>query len=140
MAAGNAFGPDQQVRLRDAVEAAERHTGMHFPVYVGSLHDDPDRFAEEELARLAFLGPQRVLVVVDPQARIVHIATSAAAGERLDNRGCALAVLSMTTSFGLGDLVGGLVVGLRMLADATAPAHPDHGRPASTSSTVTTGI
>jgi len=45
----------------------------------------------------------------------------------------------MTTSFGVGDLVGGIVQGLRMVGESTDPPVTRHGRPASTSSTVTTG-
>jgi hypothetical protein len=140
VAAGDAFGPDQRVRLHEAIDAAERQVGMHFPVYVGPVEGDPDAFAATELARLGYLGDEIVLILVDPASRVVQVSTTAAARIRLSDQGCALAILSMTTSFGLGDIVGGLTVGLRMLADATEPARIDHGRPVSTSSTITTGV
>ena len=113
---------------------------MRFPVYVGAVDGDLESFARQELDRLSYLGPEIVLVAVDPAQRVLQIATSGAAHRRLSDNGCALAALSMTTSFGLGDLVGGLVVGLRMLADATSAPSETYGRPASTSSTVTHGV
>jgi hypothetical protein len=36
----------------------------------------------------------------------------------LPNRACALAALAMRASFANGDLTGGIVTGLRMLADS----------------------
>lgn len=140
MAAGDAFGPDQRIRLHEAIDAAERQTGMHFPVYVGPVDSEPEVFAAAELDRLGYLGADIALTIVDPAARIVRVSTTSGARERLSDQGCALAILSMTTSFGLGDIVGGLTVGLRMLADATAAARIDHGRPQSVSSTITTAV
>jgi hypothetical protein len=140
MALGEAFGPIERQRLHEAVSAAERQTGMHFAVYVGRVDGDIEEFARAEVSKLAYLGPEVVVLAVDPDRRGLQIVTSRAARQRLEDNACGLAALSMTTSFGLGDLVGGLVVGLRMLADATLPARQRHGRPVSTSSTVTHGV
>ena len=140
MAVGDAFGPVDHHRISEAVATSESQTGMHFPVFVGAVHGDLVTFARGEAERLAYLGPEVVLLAVDPAHRSLQIVTSPAARHRLSDHACALATLSMTTSFGLGDLLGGLVVGLRMLADATTPARDSHGRPAPTSSTVTHGV
>ena len=48
----------------------------------------------------------------------LHIVTGPESAKRLPNRACALAALAMRASFANGDLVGGIVTGLRMLADA----------------------
>jgi hypothetical protein len=45
------------------------------------------------------------------------IVTGSHAKIRLADRACKLAVMSMAASFSEGDLVGGLLSGLRMLAD-----------------------
>lgn len=140
MVTGEAFSPDERVRLHEAIDAAQRQTAMHFPVYVGPMGADPEAFAATELDRLGYLGDAIALLAVDPAARVVQISTTHEARQRLTDRSCGLAVLSMKTSFGLGDIVGGLAIGLRMLADATAAALTDHGRPQSVSSTVTTGV
>ena len=39
------------------------------------------------------------------------------ASSALDDRSCALAALTMTSQFGMGDLSGGIVNGLRTLAE-----------------------
>jgi hypothetical protein len=126
VAAGDAFSREQRLRLNEAVRTAEMQTGMRFSVYVGAVPGDPQGFAEQELAGLRHLGPEVVLVVVGPAERLVQVTTSPGARTRLSDQACALTVLSMTTSFGLGDLVGGIVVGLRMLADATTPLRSEH--------------
>lgn len=140
VAAGEAFGPFQRKRLVEAIEIAERQTGMHFPVYVGGVPGDLDTFVHDQLTDLTASLGEVALIVVDPARRRLQIATSRSARARLTDNACALATLSMTTSFSLGDLTGGLVVGLRMLADATAPRSADHGRPTPTSATVTRGV
>lgn len=140
MALGEAFGAVERRRLTEAIEASRLQTGMRFAVYVGGVDGDIEDFARAELTKLGYLGSEVVLVAVDPDRRALQIATSWRARHRLSDNACGLAALSMTTSFGLGDLVGGLVVGLRMLADATVAARDDHGRPHPTSSTVTHGV
>jgi hypothetical protein len=55
---------------------------------------------------------------VSPGQRLLHIVTGPDSARRLPNRACALAALAMRASFANGDLVGGIVTGLRMLADA----------------------
>jgi hypothetical protein len=63
-----------------------------------------------------------VLIAVSPGQRVVEVVTGAAAARRIPDRACALAVLSMTGSFAAGDLVGGIVNGLRQLSDQAG--HP----------------
>jgi hypothetical protein len=53
---------------------------------------------------------------------VVEVVTGAGASRRVPDRACALAVLSMTGSFAAGDLVGGLINGLRQLSDQAG--HP----------------
>ena len=50
--------------------------------------------------------------------RQLEIVTGKESSRRLSDRSCALAALSMTTSFAGGDLVGGIVTGVRMLAES----------------------
>jgi uncharacterized membrane protein YgcG len=119
VAAGEAFSRDQTLRLERATKAASGQTGVRFVVAVGSL-DGAELVAhtEELLSGVAGPGDLAVVVFVAPAERVVRIATTPAVRTRLSDQACALASLSMTTSFGVGDLVGGIVNGLRMLADA----------------------
>lgn len=120
---GSAFSAPASSRIEKSIAAAEEQTGLAFSICVGPAQGDSRKYAESLLTALLGPDPQgalgRVLIFVDPAERQLEILTSALARQRLGDRPCALAALSMTTTFGVGDLVGGLVTGLRMLADAT---------------------
>lgn len=121
--AGSAFSGPACARVDKSIAAAETQTGFTFSVCVGAAQGDSRSYAHTLLAALSASDPEnaggRVLVFVDPADRRLEILTSPTARQRLSDRACALTTLSMTTTFGVGDLVGGLINGLRMLADAT---------------------
>jgi hypothetical protein len=108
------FSPRQLARLDEALTLASRETGVEFSVYVGALDEPTRQHAERLFTRL---HPNAVLLAVSPGQRVLHIVTGDASARRLPNRACALAVLSMEAAFTVGDLVGGIVNGLRMLSD-----------------------
>jgi len=66
---------------------------------------------------------ESVLIAVSPGQRVVEVVTGSAAARRIPDRACALAVLSMTGSFAAGDLVGGIVNGLRQMSDQAGHPH-----------------
>ena len=53
---------------------------------------------------------------------MLQIVTGRSRPQRLPNRACALAALACGPSFASGDLTGGIVTGLRMLADSAGAA------------------
>ncbi|HEY9414372.1 MAG TPA: DUF5130 family protein [Pseudonocardia sp.] len=111
------FSPAQLTRLDDALALVSRHTGLAFSVYLGAL-EGPARPAADRLHdELEGSGADAVLIAVDPGKRGMAIVTGSQAKVRLPDRACHLAVMSMTASFSEGDLVGGLLSGLRMLSD-----------------------
>jgi hypothetical protein len=55
---------------------------------------------------------------VDPKAGRVEIVTGPDAAARLDDHSCRLASTEMAAMCAAGDIVGGVVTGLRMLGDA----------------------
>jgi len=109
------FTSRQLTRLDEALTLSSRETGLVFAVYVGELKDPPRAHAEALFERLT---DDAVLIAVSPGQRVLHIVTGPESSKRLPNRACALAALSMRASFSNGELVGGLVAGLRMLADS----------------------
>lgn len=113
--ANQPFSSHQLSRLDEALTLASRETGLIFSVYVGQL-SRPERAHAEALFEK--LSDDAVLLAVSPGQRCLHIVTGPASAERLPNRACALAALGMRASFANGDLVGGIVAGLRMLADS----------------------
>lgn len=110
------FTQVQMSRLDEALTLASRETGLRFSVYLGDLGEDPHAFARERHAEVEG-SAEAVLVAVSPGQRVVEVVTGAEARVRLPDRGAKLAVMSMVASFKEADLTGGLLSGLRMLAD-----------------------
>jgi hypothetical protein len=108
------FTPRQLTRLDEALTLSSRETGLTFSVYVGELKQ-PTRGHSEALFEK--LDDNSVLLAVSPGQRVLHIVTGPQSATRLPNRACALAALAMRASFANGDLTGGIVAGLRSLAD-----------------------
>ncbi|SOD72846.1 uncharacterized protein DUF5130 [Jatrophihabitans sp. GAS493] len=109
------FNARQLTRIDEAITLSSRETGLIFSLYLGELAD-PSRASAEDL--FGKLSPDAVLVAVSPGQRVLQIVTGEISGARLPNRACALAALGMRAAFTNGDLVGGIVTGLRMLSDA----------------------
>ncbi|MBN1092032.1 DUF5130 family protein [Blastococcus sp. TML/M2B] len=118
------FSFRELARLDEALTLSSRETGLRFTLYVGDLGTPTRARAEEMHASSGGATAEAVLIAVSPGQRVVEVVTGSAAARRLPDRACALAVLSMTTAFAGGDLVGGIVNGLRQLADqAGRPTH-----------------
>ena len=114
MPRGDAFTRRQRADIERAAREAEQVAGLSVSVFVGRL-EGPSREAAERL-HASLEDPDAVLVAVDPGARALEIVTGEGAKRRIDERTAGLVALSMTTSFQGGDLAGGIVTGVRMLA------------------------
>jgi uncharacterized membrane protein YgcG len=122
------FSFHELARLDEALTMSSRETGLRFTLYIGDLGKQTRAQAEELHARSGAHPSDSVLLAVSPGQKVVEVVTGAGAARRLPDRACALAVLSMTGSFAAGDLVGGIVNGLRQLSDQAG--HPSsHRRP-----------
>src|SRR3954452_22597129 len=125
MAADTGPCTDGPIReLSRACGTATGESGLHFSVYVGPVEGDIREHAERLHAALGPGASRAVLVLVAPGDRQLEIVTGKESARRLGDRACALAALSMTTSFAGGDLVGGIVTGLRMLSEAAGRELP----------------
>ncbi|GLZ75841.1 hypothetical protein Afil01_06480 [Actinorhabdospora filicis] len=114
------FTTKQLLRIDEALRLAERTAStITFSVYVGSLHE-PTTGAARKLHDQLPDPDNSVLVAVSPEQRKLEIVTGTQAVKLIPDRAAALAALSMTAAFGGGDLAGGIVTGLRMLADQAA--------------------
>ena len=122
MATGDGLDPRQQERLEATVERARSESGLDVSVLLGDLElDDLSQFraaAERLHAALGDRSPAAVLVVVAPGQRRVEVVTGPLVRRRVPDRVSALAVLSMTSAFRGGDLVGGIVDAVRQIADS----------------------
>jgi uncharacterized membrane protein YgcG len=107
----------QRDRVERARVQAEEQTGLRFSIYVAAVTGAITETARRLLASVEPDPASAVLVVVDPGARLLEIVTGSVAARHLADRDAALTAVSMTTSFANGDLVEGIVDGLRTLAD-----------------------
>lgn len=111
-----------QERIEDDLQMIRAENGLDVSVLVGDLDLEDLRQFRAGAERLhAALGPRSgdaVLLVVAPGQRKVEVVTGHGVRRRVPDRVCALAVLSMTTAFGGGDLGGGIIEGLRQIADS----------------------
>ncbi len=116
------FKPAQLSRIDEAITLASHETGLTFSVYVGELPGNSRTTAEQMFAKLAGSHPAPVLLAISPGQRRLEIVTGGLSAQRIPNRIAGLAALAMRASFTAGDLTGGIVNGLRQLADAAGTA------------------
>jgi hypothetical protein len=119
------FSWQELARLDEALTMSSRETGIRFTLYIGELGKRTRIRAEELFGSSGRDLTNSVLLAISPGQRVVEVVTGSHAARRIPDRACALAVLSMTNSFAGGDLVGGIVNGLRQLSDqAGRPPRP----------------
>lgn len=119
MPTGDGFSASQRQQIDKAIRQAETACRFEFSVYVGAAEGDHGAFA----GRLhgALVAPDRsVLILVDPDARVVEVVTGAEVRRSLDDRSVSLAVVEMQSQFVLDDLSGGIVRGIHSLAECAA--------------------
>lgn len=121
---GDAFTDDQVRDIERIIDLANAETGLNLSVFIGGADGDIRDAAEAKHKSFGAQADATVLILVSPGDRLLEIVTGAAAARRLTDRACALAALSMTTSFAAGDLVGGILTGVRMLAEAAGKPVP----------------
>lgn len=109
--------PVQRNTLDEVIAAAERTTGLRFSVYVGDLGQQTRATAEGLHSGLGAEAVVAVLLAVSPGQHVVEVVTGPEAARRISDRSARLAVLSAIASCSEGDLIGGLVNGIRTLAD-----------------------
>lgn len=117
MPGGEAFTPKQTEDVARALRQAQHETNLRFSLYVGPLGNTPRVQARKLHALLGRAASRAALIAVDPAGRRLEIVTGSQARTRLDDRSCALASLSMTSSFAAGDLVGGILAGIGTLSE-----------------------
>jgi hypothetical protein len=116
------FKPAQLARIDEALTLASHETGLLFSLYVGDLGTSSRATAEAMFGKLAGRHPAPVLLAISPGQRRLEIVTGGESARRIPNRVASLAALAMRGSFANGDLTGGIVTGLRQLADAAGAA------------------
>ena len=115
------LGRRRRREVERAVDQAENSTGLQFCVYLGPSQEDSRAHAEEMFLRAGLQSRPAVLILVAPEQRRVEVVTAPAVRSRVDDESCRVAVGEMTRRFAAGDLTGGIVAGVRQLAEAAGP-------------------
>lgn len=117
MPAGDGFTSDQKYDIDKAIRASETVCRYEFSVFVGTAEMESHPFAQRLHA--ALVAPSRsVLIMVDPTSRILEIVTGSDVRRDLDDVSVRLAAVAMQSAFAEGDLAGGIIRGVSMLAEA----------------------
>jgi len=113
--------PAERYQVEDAIRAAEQLSRFEFSVFVGRADGEPRAFATQLHNRL--VAPSRsVLIMVDPDHRVLEIVTGGLVRRTVSDREVDLVAMQMQGYFVADDLVGGLRHGIAMLAEhAAAP-------------------
>lgn len=122
VSADRPFKPTQLARIDEALTLSSAETGLLFSVYVGTLGTDARHTAVRLFDKLATRHEAPVLLAISPAERKLEIVTGGESARRIPNRVSGLAALAMRACFTSGDLTGGIVGGLRQLADAAGTA------------------
>ena len=127
MLAGEELIPDHSRRLRRAIEIAEQSSGLRFSLYLGPSEEDARSYALRLHGSLED-ADEAVLVLCDPDLRVLEVVTGRGAKRVLADRDCALAAASMRSSFVAGDIVGGLAHGITQMGESARRPPTLHAR------------
>jgi uncharacterized membrane protein YgcG len=115
VAAGD-LGASSRSAIDRAIRAAEQTCRFEFSVFVGAAEGEARPFAERLHASL--VAPDRsLLVMVDPDRRLLEVVTGQDVRRCLSDAEVELAVAAMQDEFVRGDLSGGLQRGIALLAE-----------------------
>lgn len=126
MASSESFSAAQRREIDIAVRDAETASRCEFSVFVGGVEGDPRAVAERLHAAMA-APAKSVLLMVDPNRRVLQIVTGADVRRHLPDDTAKLAAVAMQAAFAEGDLVGGIKRGLSLLAEAARAPRTLHG-------------
>jgi uncharacterized membrane protein YgcG len=98
------------------IRNAEQLCRAEISVFVGAASGEPRAFATS-LHNTLVLPSRSILIMVDPDRRVVEIVTGGHARERFTDEESAQVVAAMTARFAAGDLAGGLTRGIELLGD-----------------------
>ncbi len=109
------------VVLDDALKYGSRAAKARFAVYIGDLGADPAARAREILAAVPTPN-NAVLLAVSPDQRAIEVVYGAAVKGRGIETAAPLGVSAAAAAFKEGNLIDGLISGVRVLSAGVAPA------------------
>ncbi len=111
-----ALNATERAALDVTIRNAEQACRAEISVFVGAVAGNPRDFATS-LHNTLVLPSRSILIMVDPDRRLVEIVTGGHTRERLTDDESAQAVAAMSERFAAGDLAGGLTQGIELLGE-----------------------
>ena len=108
------------VALDDALTYGSRASKARLAVYVGDLGDDPATRARELLAKVPTAN-EAVLLAVDPNRHAIEVVYGAGVKGRGAESAAPLGVAAAASAFKEGNLMDGLISGVRVLSAGISP-------------------
>ncbi len=121
VAAGDVLSSAERGALDGTIRRAEQLSRVEFSVFIGDVQGNPRDHATS-LHNSLVVPTRSVLIMVDPEQRILEIVTGGYVRRTLSDREVELAVATMQSLFAEGDLAGGLCRGITHLAEHAVPA------------------
>ncbi|WP_018179586.1 DUF5130 domain-containing protein [Jongsikchunia kroppenstedtii] len=111
------FTTKELVALDETLSKASDEALVRFSIYIGDLGDDAVAGAEKVLPGVP--EPEHAaLLAVSPNSKDVVVVSGAKVADRVNDRVAQLGVTAAIAGFRSGDLVDGLVSGIRVMANA----------------------
>ncbi|MDN5893142.1 MAG: DUF5130 domain-containing protein [Nocardioides sp.] len=116
MAAGDYFSNAERQAIDTTIRKSEQLCRFEFSVYVGATEGDSRPFATR--LHNTLVAPARsILIMVDPEERIVEIVTGARVREVVNDAEIDLAITAMKALFAEGQLAEGVKQGITQIAE-----------------------
>jgi len=114
---GDRLTAAQRNAVEESIRKAELLSRAEFSVYVGPVTAPDPRVFATQLHNTLVAPARSVMIVVDPDKRVLEIITGGWVRRTLSDAETALAAQTMRSSFAQDDLVGGLRAGIALLAE-----------------------
>ena len=114
------FPTKDLVRLDDALIDGSRASGARFAVYIGDLGSDTAARAREILAHV-LTADNAVLLAVSPDQHAIEVVYGSQVRGRGAESAAPLGVTAAASAFNQGNLIDGLVKGVRALSAGISP-------------------
>ncbi len=114
--AGERLSSTQRAAVEETIRRAELASRAEFSVYLGPVTGDDTHAYATQLHNTLVAPTRSVMIVVDPDRRLLEIVTGGWVRRSLSDAEAARAAETMRSSFAEGDLVGGLRAGILQLA------------------------
>ncbi|WP_158604405.1 DUF5130 family protein [Nocardioides mangrovicus] len=114
----DSFTASQRATIDAAIRDAETTSRLEFSVFVGPVAQGEDATGFARRLHAGMSSPARsVLLLVDPNQRLLEIVTGSDADRVLDPHGLSLVAAGLQSDLATGDLVGGLARAVRGLGE-----------------------